>query len=69
MPLWLKGLFSTTVKIEFNRKTPWVAQIDKSPLLMDVFPMSDLTSFKIFFKEGGILIPSFTEKAKPFASL
>ena len=36
---------------------------------MDVFPVSDLTSFKIFFKEGGILIPSFTEKAKPFASL
>ena len=47
---------------------PCCAQRSKFPFVgKNIESKSELISVKIFLNEGGILMPSFTEKHKPFA--
>jgi hypothetical protein len=51
-----------TVKPAFKRRTPCFARFSRFQLLGGSMFKSDFNSLKIFFKEGGILIPTGTEK-------
>ena len=59
------GLFSLTVNIEFNNKTPCFDHFVKSPFLQLFIYKSLFISLKIFFNVGGSVIPLVTEKARP----
>jgi len=64
--VWDVGEPSSTVKTELSSNTPCLAQSERSVFVL-AFPVSDSSSLKIFFKDGGVLIPSFTEKDNPWA--
>ncbi len=58
-----------TVKEAFKSKIPCFAQDSKLPEVGEkTRSYSAFISAKIFFNEGGIFTPSFTEKHKPLAS-
>lgn len=61
------GFLSSTVRLAFNNKTPCLAQAVSEPLFEISSPKSFLSSLYIFFKDGGMLTPGFTEKDKPSA--
>ena len=62
------GLSFSTVKSEFRRRTPSLAHLINDPLSGSSYPKSSFSSLKMFFSDGGFLIPSWTEKDKPSAS-
>ncbi len=61
------GFLPSTVRLAFNNKTPCLAQAVSEPLFEISSPKSFLSSLYIFFKDGGMLTPGFTEKDKPSA--
>jgi hypothetical protein len=63
---WLPGRESSTVRIEFINKTPWLAHGNKFPETKEI-PKSVCNSLSIFFNEGGNTTPYGTEKHNPFA--
>ena len=66
--LWEFGLFFLTVKLALRRRIPCLARFSKFQLRGGSMSRSAFSSLKIFLKEGGILIPSGTEKLSPWAS-
>ena len=58
---------SYSVNTVFNSNTPSSLQLTRLPLLGIKHPKSSFSSLKIFFKDGGCLTPSFTEKDNPSA--
>ena len=61
------GIPSSTVSIEFNKKTPWIAHLFKSPFaVVFIFRLLSI-SLKMFCSDGGILMPELTENANPLA--
>ena len=67
--LWLLGLDFSTVRVLFKSKIPCFAKYSKLPDLGNINGSSKslYISLKIFLREGGIFISSFTEKHNPFA--
>lgn len=65
--LWDVGISFNTVKTLFKSNTPWLAHEIKSPVVL-VIPKSSYNSLYIFLRDGGNLMPSFTENDNPFAS-
>jgi hypothetical protein len=56
------GVASLTVNEAFKSKTPCFAKGSKLPDGKKIVPKSSLISLKILRNDGGIRIPSFTEK-------
>ena len=65
--LWLLGFPCSTVNTVFRRRTPCFAQGLKSPDSGIGRPKSAFSSLKMFFKDGGGVMPGPTLNARPFA--
>ena len=56
------------MRLLLRSKTPWAVKFTKLPLIVAYFfCRSVVNSLKIFFSEGGSLLPDWTEKLKPWA--
>ena len=64
---WELGVPSLTVNVELINSTPWVAHFSRFPCLGVSILRSLFNSLKIFFNDGGSLMPVLTENASPLA--